>query len=363
MVVPRKADAPTVRRRGAHVARSASADASGEEAKQGGLLGLLPAGLVTFVFIFMWYSLNVVFNIQNKIVYGYFQHPLFLSTMHVACGLVYCLVMWAVGLRKQSFGRLLTAKEFRTLAIPGAFHSIGHMSTEISFAAVAISLTHTIKTLQPMFDVPFQYLILGKATSLPIILSLLPIMLGVSVASTSDLSFTWAGFNSAMLSNVAFSLRAVLAKKVMGNMEIVKGDSVANSTAVYAYTTLVTFFICATVCLLVEGPQLPAAIAEAAAHVGTATFLSQVALAGFCYHLYNQFAFNALDRILPVTYGVCNVMKRSFVIVISIIMFGTAITLKSVVGITIALLGVLLYSTMKYREDSRAKRKAAEGLA
>ena len=52
-------------------------------------------------------------------------------------------------------------------------------------------------------------------------------------------------------------------------------------------------------------------------------------------------------------------MKRSFVIVISIIVFGTAVTTKSVAGITIALMGVLLYSTVKYREDSKAKKLKA----
>lgn len=32
-------------------------------------------------------------------------------------------------------------------------HAIGHIAANISFAAVAISLTHTVKTLEPAFNV------------------------------------------------------------------------------------------------------------------------------------------------------------------------------------------------------------------
>lgn len=32
-------------------------------------------------------------------------------------------------------------------------HAIGHVAANLSFAAVAISLTHTVKTLEPAFNV------------------------------------------------------------------------------------------------------------------------------------------------------------------------------------------------------------------
>ena len=88
-----------------------------------------------------------------------------------------------------------------------------------------------------------------------------------------------------MLSNVAFSLRAVLAKKVMGDMEIVKGDSVANSTAVYAYTTFVTFLICLVVCIGVEGPRLGAGLNAAVAQVRFGPFKGADTCADFCHDI------------------------------------------------------------------------------
>ena len=72
-------------------------------------------------------------------------------------------------------------------------HAIGPIAANISFAAVAISLTHTVKTLEPAFNVVLSRLILGEATPLPAVLSLIPIMLdrrGIDPAIASSIFLT-----------------------------------------------------------------------------------------------------------------------------------------------------------------------------
>lgn len=119
-----------------------------------------------------------------------------------------CLCVRAPSLQ-ASFGRPITKDEFKTILFPASMHGLGHIAANISFAAVAISLTHTVKTLEPVFNVAMSKLVLGTSTSVPVALSLLPITLGVAAASASELSFNWTGFISAMLSNLTFSFRAV----------------------------------------------------------------------------------------------------------------------------------------------------------
>ena len=58
--------------------------------------------LVTGFFFFMWYFLNVIFNILNKKIYNYFPYPYFVSAIHLAVGVVYCLGGWAVGIPKRA---------------------------------------------------------------------------------------------------------------------------------------------------------------------------------------------------------------------------------------------------------------------
>lgn len=107
----------------------------------------------------------------------------------------------------------ITGGELGAIAGPATMHAIGHVAANLSFAAVAISLTHTVKTLEPAFNVALSKIVLGVPTPFPVVLSLVPIMVGVALASAADLSFNWTGFISAMISNLTFGFRAVWSKR------------------------------------------------------------------------------------------------------------------------------------------------------
>lgn len=55
-------------------------------------------------------------------------------------------------------------------------HAIGHIAANLSFAAVAISLTHTVKTMEPVFSVVLSKVLLGQNTAAPVLATLVPIM-------------------------------------------------------------------------------------------------------------------------------------------------------------------------------------------
>ena len=76
----------------------------------------------------------------------------------------------------------ITKAEFQKIAGPAAMHAIGHVAANLSFAAVAISLTHTVKTLEPVFSVALSKLVLGTSTPLPVIGTLVPIMVRIASA-------------------------------------------------------------------------------------------------------------------------------------------------------------------------------------
>lgn len=71
---------------------------------------------------------------------------------------------------------MINKQEFTSLLGPASMHAIGHIAANLSFAAVAISLTHTVKTLEPLFNVALSQLVLGESTPMPALLSLIPIM-------------------------------------------------------------------------------------------------------------------------------------------------------------------------------------------
>jgi hypothetical protein len=74
-------------------------------------------------------------------------------------------------------------------------------------------------------------------------------------------------------------------------------------------------------------------------------------------HTLAQFAFNTLQRVSPVSHGVCNVVKRVVIIFSSVIFFNQTLTQQALVGTVIALIGTWLYT----EASSRAKKKPAGG--
>jgi Tpt phosphate/phosphoenolpyruvate translocator len=307
----------------------------------------LAPNLVTLTFIVIWYGLNIGFNLQNKTIFNYFPYPWTVSAVHVVVGLVYCTVAYLLGFKKASFGRAINKEEFGKIFGPASMHAIGHIAANLSFAAVAISLTHTVKTLEPVFSVILSKLILGTGTPLPVVATLVPIMAGVAMASAAELSFNWTGFISAMVSNLTFGFRAVWSKRNMGDIKNL------DSTANYAWTTLISVLICVPAALIFEGKHLQAGINAALAK--DPNFYWALVSVGMLYHLYNQFAFNTLSRVSPVSHGVCNVVKRVAIIGTSVLFFGNTLTNKTKIGTAVALLGTYLYTEATKRSKAAPK--------
>ncbi|KAJ0797735.1 putative sugar phosphate transporter domain-containing protein [Helianthus annuus] len=77
-----------------------------------------------------------------------------MSAIHLGVGVVYCLGSWTVGLPK----RAPIDSNLLKLLIPVAFcHALGHVTSNISFAAVAVSFTHTIKGNLTYMYIPKQF--------------------------------------------------------------------------------------------------------------------------------------------------------------------------------------------------------------
>ncbi|KAG5023395.1 hypothetical protein JHK85_019737 [Glycine max] len=343
----------------------AAASSPAEGSDSAGEAKVAPAGffdkypaLVTGFFFFTWYFLNVIFNILNKKIYNYFPYPYFVSVIHLFVGVAYCLVSWAVGLPK----RAPIDSNLLKLLIPVAVcHALGHVTSNVSFAAVAVSFTHTIKALEPFFNAAASQFILGQSIPITLWLSLAPVVIGniplvncqgVSMASLTELSFNWVGFISAMISNISFTYRSIYSKKAMTDMD---------STNIYAYISIIALIVCIPPAVILEGPTLlKHGFNDAIAKVGLVKFVSDLFWVGMFYHLYNQVATNTLERVAPLTHAVGNVLKRVFVIGFSIIVFGNKISTQTGIGTAIAIAGVALYSFIKARmEEEKRQAKAA----
>ncbi|XP_028778272.1 triose phosphate/phosphate translocator, non-green plastid, chloroplastic-like [Neltuma alba] len=314
-------------------ARAASVPESSSEASSSMANTLVLGSLFGF-----WYLFNIYFNIYNKQVLKAFHFPVTITALQFAVGTILVLFMWGFNLYKRPkiSGAQLAA------ILPLAFvHTLGNLFTNMSLGKVAVSFTHTIKAMEPFFSVILSAMFLGEFPTLWVVSSLVPIVGGVALASVTEASFNWAGFWSAMASNLTNQSRNVLSKKVM----VKKDDSMDNIT-LFSIITVMSFFMLAPVAVFMEGVKLtPAYLQSAGLNVRQIYIRSLIA--ALCFHAYQQVSYMILQRVSPVTHSVGNCVKRVVVIVSSVIFFQTPVSPINAFGTGIALAGVFLYSRVK----------------
>lgn len=77
-----------------------------------------------------------------------------------------------------------------------------------------MSLSETFRAAEPLFTVVLARLIVGDMPTVPVLLSLVPIVVGVGLAAMGASGFNSLGAATAVLSNTAFSLRSVFTKRL-----------------------------------------------------------------------------------------------------------------------------------------------------
>ncbi|KAF3444078.1 hypothetical protein FNV43_RR13768 [Rhamnella rubrinervis] len=292
-----------------------------------------------------WYFQNIVFNIYNKKVLNLFPFPWLLASFQLFVGSVWMFVLWS--LKLQPCPKI--SKSFIVALLgPALFHTIGHISACVSFSKVAVSFTHVIKSSEPVFSVVFSSF-LGDTYPISVWLSIIPIVMGCSLAAVTEVSFNLQGLWGALISNVGFVLRNIYSKRSLQNFKEVNGLNL------YGWISIVSLLYLFPVAVFVEGSQWVQGYHRAIEAVGKpSTLYLWVLLSGVFYHLYNQSSYQALDEISPLTFSVGNTMKRVVVIVSTVLVFRNPVRPLNALGSAIAIFGTFLYS------QATSKKKEAE---
>lgn len=328
----------------------AAADSAPQNTSPDKDAGSKPKTLQLAVVFGLWYFQNIIFNIYNKKVLNIFPFPWLLASFQLLAGSVWMFFLWSFNL--QPYPKISKDFIFALLG-PALFHTIGHISACVSFSKVAVSFTHVIKSSEPVFSVVFSSF-LGDSYPLTVWLSILPIVMGCSLAAVTEVSFNPQGLWGALISNVGFVLRNIYSKKSLQNFKEVNGLNL------YGLISIVSLLYLFPVAIFVEGSQWVEGYQRAIVAVGKpSVFYLWVIISGIFYHLYNQSSYQALDEISPLTFSVGNTMKRVVVIVATVLVFRNPVRPLNALGSAIAIFGTFLYSqattARKMKKDGSGK--------
>lgn len=313
---------------------SASESARESGADLSGLLKTLELGLL----FGLWYLVNVYINILNKQILKVFPYPMTITVSQFAVGTVLVILMWSSNLYKKP---KISSSQLVAILPLAIVHTLGNLFTNMSIGKVAVSFTHTIKASEPFFSVLLSALFLGELPTLWVISSLVPIVGGVALASCTDASFNWAGFITAMASNISNQSRNVFSKKFM----VRKEESLDNIT-LFSVMTIMSFLMLTPMAIFMDGIKFSPSYLQSSG-LNMNEIYTKCLMAGFCFHSYQQVSYMILSRVSPVSHSVGSCVKRVVVIVASVLFFRTPVSPINSLGTGIALAGVFMYTRVK----------------
>jgi len=203
----------------------------------------------------------------------------------------------------------------------------------ISLRWVPISFMQTIKSSVPAFAVLLQALVFKDTRNLSKtkIISLIPIVGGVGLASWTEVNFDLTGFNTALVASVMTALQAMLCGKLLTQ----KLDSV---NLVY-YMAPISFLLLLPISFSFEYVS----IQTSWQYIQDPYAYFVLFCSGAIAFMLNITSFLVIANTSPLTFTVAGNLKVVASIVISVMIFQNAVTMWNMVGCGAAILGVAWY--------------------
>lgn len=297
--------------------------------------------------VIFWWVLNCVYVIQNKVFLNAIPLHWTSSGMQLILGAVLCGIGWATKFRE--IPRFTNWRKALMVFVPlGICHLMVHYGAVISMGLGAISFAQVVKASEPVVTSLLSIIFLREFLNVWAYLCLIPVVVGVSLASVKELDFNIWAFLFAMLSNVGSSSRAILAKVTMKNKEEIGENLTAPN--IYMILTVVSGALSIPLVLITEAGKWKEVWTTSTAAMTShekGMYIFRAFIAALCYCIYNDFAFYCLGQMNQVTHSMTNTLKRVLVIVVSIMIFRNPVTLLGGIGMAMAVTGGCLYSLAK----------------
>jgi len=309
------------------------------ETRGGGKLSNVDVPLMLY-FLF-WYVGNYYYNITNKLALraagGSSGFPMAISSLQLGVGCIYALFMWVA---PDARSRPKVTMDDIIKMLPVAFCFMGaHSASVFALSAGAVSFGQIVKAAEPAFAAVLSQFVYNKPVSkakwacLPIIIG------GVILASVKELDFAVSALVSACIANMFAAFKGNENKKLMETEGV--RDRIGSVGNQFALTTLLGFLMSIPVVLIKEGHKL----GQFVELFKTSPAVSANLIAsGLYFYGYNELSTMTLKKTGAVTQSVANTAKRVIVIVGVAIVLGESLDPIKLLGCSIGIGGVLLYS-------------------
>merc|ERR1712087_1086592 len=260
-----------------------------------------------------------------------------ISSLQLGVGMLYGIFLW---LAPDARSKPSVTFDDIIKMLPVAFCFMGaHSASVFALSAGAVSFGQIVKSAEPAFAAVLSQFVYKKKISKAKWLCLPIVIGGVILASVKELDFAVSALVSACIANTFAAVKGNENKKLM-ETEGLK-DRLGSIGNQFAITTILGFLLSIPVVAIREGSRFGEFVEACKT---TPAIWKNLVASGLWFYGYNECATLTLKKTSAVTQSVANTAKRVIVIVGVTLVLGESLDPIKLLGCSIGIGGVLLYS-------------------
>ncbi|KAJ3806270.1 TPT-domain-containing protein [Lentinula lateritia] len=303
----------------------------------------------------LYFFFNLGLTLYNKGVLVRFPFPYTLTAIHALFG----SLGGAVLARFQVFvPPRLKKNETTVLLAFSVLYAINIVVSNVSLQLVTVPFHQVIRSTTPIFTIIFSALLLGKSSSRWRVITLIPVTVGVGLATYGDYYFTRWGLILTLLGTVLAALKTIFTNVLQSPVPSLTDPTPKslhlNSLALLSLLSPLAFVQCVVLAYLTGELDRVRLYSQ---QEMTGTRLLALALNGCIAFGLNVVSFSANKKVGALGITVAANVKQVLTILCAVMMFHLNITTLNSLGILLTLLGGAWYARVEYMEKQEQQQQ------
>ncbi|CDS13001.1 hypothetical protein LRAMOSA05185 [Lichtheimia ramosa] len=305
----------------------------------------------SFVWLALYFVLNLALTLYNKIILSVFQFPFpwTLTAIHTLCGAIGSYMFWKTGVFTPA---QLGDRENLTMLLFSILYTINIAISNVSLNLVTVPFHQVVRAMTPVFTIMLSVMFLHKSYSSMTYISLLPVVAGVAFATFGDYDYTAMGFFLTVLGTVLAAVKTVVTNRVqVGRLKLHPLDLLLRMSPLAFIQTMIYSYFSGEMAQVTEFYHTS---------FSTSLFFALLVNGVIAFFL-NVVSFTANKKTSALTMTVAGNVKQVLSIVLAVIIFNLNISWMNGLGILLTLAGGAWYTHVETVERNKNKL-AAESL-